>query len=388
MLAYRNLGRTIQKALTQPRYAYQVFRARLKSYRSYLAGGGYSAHPETISLFLTFRCNLRCHMCGQWGDAGMSKNMPGDQLRGSLSLNEIKALVDDVATSRPAFTLFGGEPTLYKDWVEVVRYIKSKGMRCNMITNGMRLVQSADEVVKIGMDEIILSLDGEEETHDQSRGLEGAYQKILEGTAAIQEAKRVNNANRPVITINCTINEKNYRDLPGVIRAAERIGAQIVTFHHLLFLTQDVCRLHNQVFEAKFGQPCQDWFGFIHDTHPTIDVEALIQEIERLKKIKSNVAITFYPNFTHEEIRRYYSTETFTPTSYKGRCLSVWITAYVLPDGNVRAYHSMDYTLGNIREAKFTEIWNNERFLNYRRYVKEIKRYPVCSRGCTELYRY
>ena len=388
MLAYRNLGRTIQKALTQPRYAYQAFRARFKSYRSYLAGDGYSAPPETISLFLTFRCNLRCHMCGQWGDAGTFKNMSGDQLRGSLSLDEIKALVDDVAATRPTFTLFGGEPTLYKEWVDVVRYIKSKGMRCNMVTNGMRLVQFADEVVKIGMDEIILSLDGEEETHDQSRGLQGAYQKMLEGTAAIQEAKRVNKANRPVITVNCTMNEKNYRNLPGVIRAAERMGAQMVTFHHLLFLTKDACSLHNQVFEAKFGQSCQDWFGFIHDTHPNIDVEALIQEMEQLKKIKSDVAIAFYPNFTPDEIRRYYSTETFTPTSYKGRCLSVWIAAYVLPDGNVRAYHSMDYTLGNIREAKFTEIWNNERFRDYRRYVKEIKRFPVCSRGCTELYRY
>lgn len=388
MLAYRNLGRTLQKALTQPRYAYQAFQARFKSYRSYRSGDGFSAPPETISLFLTFRCNLRCHMCGQWGDAGAFKDMPGQQLRNSLSLDEIKALVDDVASFRPTFTLFGGEPTLYRDWVEVVRYIKSKGMRCNMVTNGMLLTKAADDLVQMKMDEIILSLDGDEEVHDKTRGLKGTFERMKEGMEAIREAKRKYGSRRPVITVNSTINEVNYLDLPGVLRGAEKLGAQMCSFHHLLFLSNEVCKLHNQFYEAKFGKSCQDWFGFIQDSLPDMDPDALIREIEAIKKIKSSVAVAFYPNFTHDEIRRYYSAEEFVPTSYKGRCLSLWIAAYVFPDGDVREYHSMDYALGNIREEKFTEIWNNEKFRAYRRVVKDIKRFPVCSRGCTELYRY
>lgn len=389
MLAYRNLTRTLQKALTQPRYAYQAFQARFKSYRSYLTGDGYSAPPETISLFLTYRCNLRCHMCGQWGDAGAFKEMTGQELKTSLSLEEIQALVDDVASFRPTFTLFGGEPTLYKDWVEVVRYIKHKGLRCNMVTNGMRLVNAAEDVVKAKMDEIILSLDGDEETHDRSRGLKGAYKRMAEGLDAIHKAKRAHGLNRPVITANCTINDANYRNLPGVLAAAEYMGAQMVTFHHLLFLTEEVCKLHNQIYEAKFGQPCRDWFGFVQEGLPEIDVDVLLREMEALKKIKSDVAVAFYPNFTENEIRRWYtSTEAFEPESYKGRCLSLWIAAYVLPNGDVREYHSMDYALGNIRKAKFMEIWNSEPYRAYRRTVKEMKRFPVCARGCTELYRY
>ena len=35
MLAYRNIGRTLKKAVKQPKYAYQAFQARFKSYRSY-----------------------------------------------------------------------------------------------------------------------------------------------------------------------------------------------------------------------------------------------------------------------------------------------------------------------------------------------------------------
>ena len=53
--------------------------------------------------------------------AGTFKDLPGEQLSSGLSLDEIKALVDSVSTHKPTFTLFGGEPTIYKDWVEVVR---------------------------------------------------------------------------------------------------------------------------------------------------------------------------------------------------------------------------------------------------------------------------
>lgn len=390
MIAYRNLARTVHKAVTQPRYAYQAFQARFKSYLSYRRDDGVSAPPETVSLFLTFRCNLRCHMCGQWGETGAFKEMPGETLRSGLSLDEIKALVDDVASfsRHPTFTLFGGEPTIYRDWVEVVRYIKRKGLRCNMVTNGMLLAKAADDLVQMKMDEIILSLDGDEEVHDRTRGLQGTFKRMIEGLQAIHEAKRARHTSSPVITVNSTMCETNYRDLPGVLNGAEKLGAQIVTFHHLLFLSRETCQLHNQLYEQRFGKPCQDWFGFVRDSLPDIDVEFLIGQIETLKKMPSKMAIAFYPNFTPDEMRRYYSGDEFAPTSYKGRCLSLWMAAYVFPNGDVREYHSMDYALGNIRQAKFTDIWNNERYREYRKAVKVLKRFPVCSRGCTELYRY
>lgn len=388
MLAYRNIGRTLKKAAKQPRYAYQAFQARFKSYRSYRTGDGYSAPPETISLFLTYRCNLRCHMCGQWGDAGAFKEMTGQELKASLSIEEYKALIDDVAPFRPTFTLFGGEPTLYKDWIEIVRYIKSRGMRVNMVTNGMLLSKYADEVVEAKMDELILSVDGDEEVHDASRGLKGTFIKMMEGMDAIREAKKKYNTDRPFITANTTINDVNYTDLPNVLRGAEKLGAEVCTFHHLLFLTQNVCNLHNQIYEQKFGKPCQDWFGFVQDSMPDVDTNVLVKEMEKLKKSDSPVSVAFYPNLTAGEVHDWYRDEQFVPGGYKGRCLSLWIAAYVFPNGDVREYHSMDYSLGNVRDDKFTDIWNNEGFREYRRTVKEMGRFPVCARGCTELYRY
>jgi hypothetical protein len=35
----------------------------------------------------------------------------------------------------------------------------------------------------------------------------------------------------------------------------------------------------------------------------------------------------------------------------------------------------------------FSEIWNNEKAVNFRKILKENKTFPLCAR-CTELYRY
>lgn len=388
MIPRRNLIRNIKKALAQPDYALSAFYKRFRSFLTYYLYNGYSAPPETISLFLTRRCNLRCPMCGQWGEEGSFKLLSGEVVKEELTLREIGSLLDDLKAFRPNITLFGGEPMLYPHWIEVIDYAKRLGMRCNIVSNGLLLERYLDDVIRVGLDEIVFSLDGPEEVHDKMRGLKGAFKKAIEGFKGLKERKKGDGLKRPLVTINCTIYEFNYNSLEGVVDVAEDIGACAITFHHLLFLSRDVCDRHNSIFEPRFGNRCQDWYGFARDRLPDIDVNRLLQVMGRIRERQTDVKLSFYPNFTKDEIRRYYSGWEFESTSYPNRCLSVWMTAYIFPDGSVRPYHSMEFIPGNIKEARFTDIWNNKRYMEYRRVVKEIKRFPVCSKGCTELYRY
>ncbi len=183
MIARKNLLRNLRKALTQPGYAWRTGFKRLKSFSTYHLCDGFSAPPETISLFLTFKCNLTCPMCGQWGDQGAFKDFGHETLRQQLSLDEIDRLIDDVVDFRPNITLFGGEPMLYKGWTDVVARIKARGMRCNMVTNGTLMSIYADRILDSGLDEIILSLDGTEDVHDVTRGATGTFRKLTQGVA-------------------------------------------------------------------------------------------------------------------------------------------------------------------------------------------------------------
>lgn len=388
MLPVKNMARNLHKLTVQPGYAWRAAAKRFKSYLSYKFFDGYSAYPETISLFLNYRCNLRCPMCGQWGDVGAFKNFSAETVRSQLPVDDAISVVQDVRGFKPTITLFGGEPMMHTGWLKVLEAIKSAGLRCNMVTNGTLLGRCAEEVVELGLDEIVLSLDGPREIHDEMRGREGTFDLAMQGFEALNRAKRRRRHRKPVVQVNCTIYESNYRRLGELLPISEAIGARTVTFHHLLFLGADTVSRHNTMFEAQFGHRCQEWAGFVRETLPAINPERLLEEIEAIGRSRTAVRSNFYPNFTAEEIQRYYSDFEFTSSSYPNRCLSLWMAAYVFPNGDVRPYHSMDYSLGNIKEAGFKTIWNNEKFQAYRRFIKRHRRFPVCARGCTELYRY
>ena len=388
MIPRKNLVRALRNALSQPGYAWRAFRQRLRSYVSYEFGNGRSAPPETISLFLTYRCNLRCPMCGQWGENGAFRNLSPDEVRDRLSLEELKALVDNVASFRPNLTLFGGEPMLYRGWTDLVEHVKRNGMRCNIVTNGTMLERYAEEVVRLGLDEIILSLDGPGEIHDRMRGMEGTFDQLVSGVKAVQAEKIAGRARAPLINVSCTMFEHNYEHLEEMVQLAEGLGINSVTFHHLLFISQDAYERHDRFFQERFGVACPDWAGFVHRSLPEMDVSRFVEAIERVSKRDSKVDLSFYPNYAVDEVRRYYTEFEFLSDSYPNRCMSLWMTAYILPDGDVRPYHTMNFSPGNIKEARFTEIWNNGKYRDYRRVIRQRKCFPVCPKGCTEFYRY
>lgn len=387
MIPLRNLKRVVYKSLEEPSYGLLALKRRFLSYLTYrLFNDGYSSYPETISLFLTYKCNLRCKMCGQWGEGGVSRGYTPEVLQEELSFEEVKNLIDEVKSFKPNITLFGGEPLLHKDWIRIAEYIKSKGLRCNLITNGVLLKEKSEDIIRIGIDEIIFSLDGTRETHNKIRGAKGVFERAYEGLKRIQELKLERRRKRPIINIASTIFEENYQELDKMVEIAREIGASSITFHHLIFISREAYEETESFFRREFDGSILDWSGFIRDKLPDIEIESLIEKIRGIKKNESPY-VSFYPNFTEEEIREYYSSFSFEPHTYKGRCISPWMVAYIFPDGSVREFHSVNYPLGNIKEERFLKIWNGERYRRFRRVVKRVKRFGVCSR-CTELYRY
>jgi len=327
-------------------------------------------------------------MCGQWGTNGAFREYPSEVVRQQLSLDEIRNLIDDVRHYNPNITLFGGEPMLYPNWLKVVEIVKAAGLRCNIVTNGTYIGKWVREIADSRLDEIIFSLDGPAEIHDKIRGVPGTFQKAINGLQELNTLKNTRNLNRPLVNINCTITELNYRSIDEIIKIAEDIGACGLTLHHLLFLDRATVMEFIPFFQEKFGQTPTDWLGFIVDELPQIDPEYLIAKRNELKTRRFDTDVNFYPNLEDNEIRQWYTQFQFKATSYKNRCQSLWATAYVFPDGSVRPYHSMNFTPGNILQDKFSKIWNNSTYVAYRNYVKKHKCFSVCSKGCTEFFRY
>lgn len=86
------------------------------------------------------RCNYDCYFCGDENKLGRI---------GWADLETNKTIVDSIVASatKPLWIqITGGEPTLYPHFLELVKYMKSKGAMVRVITNGSRTMRWWKEV--------------------------------------------------------------------------------------------------------------------------------------------------------------------------------------------------------------------------------------------------
>jgi MoaA/NifB/PqqE/SkfB family radical SAM enzyme len=378
----RNFSRYVGKVLGQPVYAFSVAGKRLKAYFYYLFSRGYAVLPEAVTLFLTHRCNLRCKMCGQWGDLGVTKKMAAREIKQEFSLEELKQLIDSFAEFKPNITLFGGEPLLYPECWDLIKYIKSKNMHCLMITNGALIRGQVKELVGSDIDELNVSLDGGEILHDQIRGLPGVFNKITSGLKELAELKKERGLKRPLVNLQCTITQYNYQHLEQLIDVAGQVSADALTFHNLIFLNEQALDEQKQ-YDRQLSADSGDWQGFV--VVPQIDPDQLFSKIAGILSKKYSFSVDFYPNFSQAQLRKYYQDKQYIPPVQV--CLSPWIVGYIFPDGEVKPCLNSTYSFGNIMTDDFKAVWNSQKAISFRRILKQTGIFPVCTR-CTELYRY
>ena len=370
-----NAKRFLYKSLRQPSYAFGVLSKRAEAYLRYLAGSGESSYPESVTLFLTHRCNLQCRMCGQKHRVDAPE----------LSLGNLKAIVDDISSFRPNITLFGGEPMLHEGCIDLIKYIKDKGMHCLIITNGLLVEDHAEDIVEGGLDELNVSIDGDAGTHDMIRGHPGAFNKIMAGLKKIHSLKNAANSVKPLVNLQCTVSKYNYKNLESLLDVAREASADSLTFHNLIFLDREILEAQKEC-DAVLRCSSRDWEGFAFE--PEIDPLFLHEKIAKILSGKYPFTVDFYPNFQRRALIGYYG----GPKAGKDRpcrkaCLSPWIAAYIFPDGEVKPCLNLSYSFGNILKERFTELWNNDNAVRFRSFLKKRKAFPACCR-CTELYRY
>lgn len=147
-------------------------------------------------------CNAHCFMCDFWKNNKIE-----------ITDNQFDDILNKMEkTKMIRFT--GGEPLLCKKLPEYIEKCHSKGIKTSIITNGIILDKKLDELVKKGLDQIIISVDGStSELHDSLRGTKGLLEKI-DMTLKKIAAKYPSLHTR----VNTVVSEKNISDLSNMAR--------------------------------------------------------------------------------------------------------------------------------------------------------------------------
>ncbi|MBW9140997.1 MAG: GTP 3',8-cyclase MoaA [Candidatus Aramenus sp.] len=181
----------------------------------------YGRPLEDLRITLTHVCNFSCFFCHMEGE-GLEK------LQG-LGLEDI-LLVAKVSREFGvrSVKLTGGEPTLRKDLLEVVRGIKGLGIGdVSMTTNGVLLGSLAEKLKEAGLDRVNVSLHAV--SREKFREITGvdAFDKVIYG---IKRAVEV--GLRPV-KLNYVVNKKNEDEVFSFLELAQGLGVDEV---HLIEL--------------------------------------------------------------------------------------------------------------------------------------------------------
>ena len=309
-----------------------------------------------LVIFPHNRCNCRCVMCDIWRIRQVREITPRDLEPHLTSLRELNV---------KWIVFSGGEPLMHSDISSLSHVCRAEGVRVTLLTAGLTLEKRAD-IVAASIDDLIVSIDGPPDIHDEIRGVPGAYRRLQRGIEALRQLR----AEMPIHG-RCTIQKGNFGELRNTVHAARALNLNSISF------------LAVDTTSNAFNRP-GGWSPGHQATVAlnTAEVAALESEIEALISEYENEIESGFVVENAEKLRRIplrFRSRLGQIPAMAPRCNAPWVSAVVESDGTVRPcfFHR---PIGNIHEHPLADVVNSDEALNFRRNL-DISRDPVC-RNC------
>lgn len=334
--------------------------------------------PSLVRFFLFYGCNLRCFMCGQWGETGVAKT---EEVKNFLPIEKLKFLIDEIAKHKSEIYIWGGEPTLHPNFVEFISHLKSKKLTCTINTNGVLLEKYAEDIVKNKIDSLDLSLIGPEDIHNQSVGVPNTFKQVMNGLKKIEEKSLFYNY-KPLIKAIITLNSLNIKEIENLLKEIENnpiIDLSIIQLGW--FTTSKVGEIYEKRMQKSFDLAAKSWSGFLnsYEKNFALSVQNLIQKIRVNKEYKK--PILFFPNIKTKDVANYYLDHS-NSFGYK-KCGALEREIDIRHNGDVVICADFpDYVIGNLNEESIKKIWQGEKLKEFHEDIKKNGLFSICNRCC------
>lgn len=301
-------------------------------------------------------CNCRCVMCDIWKDNKNLKQLTEDDVKGLLV--SLKRL------GTRQVVLSGGEALLNLNFFRLCELLRKQEIHVTLLSTGLLLKKNATQLMEL-VNDIILSLDGDEALHDAIRNIKGAYAKLREG---VLHVKSINSAYR--ITTRTVIHKLNFRNWSSIIESAKEIGID-----QMSFLPADVS---SSAFNREVPWTPERQMEVAIDRN---ELDILDSVIERLwADHKEDFEVGFIAE-SPEKIRKihtYYSAiHGLCDFPFK-KCNAPWVSTVVEADGSVRPcfFH---HTIGNIHRESLMGVLNGREGMQFRKQLN-MEENEICKR--------
>ncbi|MFH1315263.1 MAG: radical SAM protein [Candidatus Uhrbacteria bacterium] len=271
---------------------------------------------DMVFFEVTRACNVRCVHCF---------NQSGARLKTEMTLEEMFAVIEDLATSGVQEIRFtGGEPLILPNFHLLINQAVGLGMRVSIGTNAML---ANDKVVarlqKAGLRFVVVSLHGPEIVHDTIQGA-GSFQAAIRGLVNFKDQG-------PQVRVNTVVMKSNYQ-------AIKELASLLLDYEIPVFIRRLIpagrANAQEMLSESEYADLKRQLIDDMPPTNRLINGHYLREE-----PVKTRITLPFQ--------RRMCS------AGHRGMV--------VLPDGRVQTCGFLgslgEDPIGNLRYQSMAEIW-------------------------------
>ncbi len=289
-----------------------------------------------ISWNCTKTCNLRCKHCYASSD--------NKKYNDELTLSDSKKFIDDLKNFNvPALLFSGGEPLMKEDILDILNYANLKNIRSTLSTNGTLLDKDICRFLKkINLGYVGVSLDGIGTSHDEFRGVKGAFDSSLIG---IRNCMEVNQK----VGLRFTITKNNYKDLKDIFYLIKEEHIPRVCFYHLAYSGRGSKMTNEDISKEETREALDLIINKAIEFGPNVEILTVdnhadavytyLKSLEKFKDKSENILKLLKINGGNR------SGMAFANVDFYGN---------VHPD-----QFTWQYTFGNVKKENFSSIWKN-----------------------------
>jgi MoaA/NifB/PqqE/SkfB family radical SAM enzyme len=318
-----------------------------------------AALQQSLYLEVSNYCNSLCATC--------PLTFFGNGSPHNMGFAEFQLVVDQIPELQRAVLHGIGEPLLNPHLPRMIAYLKARGVHVVFNSNAILLTpRRQEQLINAGLDEYRASLDASTAaTYHKVRGVP-AFERVVRNLTAFMETKRRLNAERPHVSLWFTTLRDNIEELPGVVDFALAVGIPEVHVQRLVYFGEGLA-----VEEQSLYRRLQER-----------ERELLAGCADRCRRH----GVTFSAAGATEPFLSLAGSDERRPWQ---RCNRPWSHSYVTARGDVLpccfvpfvARDQTPFTLGNAYTQPLAEIWNGERYQEFRKnFLSDTP--PSCCAGC------
>ncbi|TDX98212.1 heme d1 biosynthesis radical SAM protein NirJ [Thiohalophilus thiocyanatoxydans] len=285
------------------------------------------------------RCNLTCKHCYS---ISADKDFPGE-----LDTQQVYNVLDDLKQyGVPVLILSGGEPLMRKDIFDISHRARAMGFYVGLSTNGTMISEeNIEQIADVGYDYVGISVDGVKETHDYFRRKQGAFDEAMNGIRLCRD-------HGIKVGLRFTLTMDNATELPRLLELMEQENIDKFYLSHLNYAGRGNKNRKDDVVH----QLTRDAMDLLFETCWENIQNGVEREFVTGNNDADGVYLLFWIARNFPQHLEYMQARL---EQWGGNATGVNI-ANIDNLGNVHPdTFWWDYTLGNVKQRPFSEIWDD-----------------------------